>query len=555
MVDRRDFMKGLSTAAAGAAYAISPGFPAIVASVFAADGESIVETTAGRIRGRMDNGVHAFKGIPYGAPTGGRMRFMPPAKPAPWTGVRDAFDYGPMSPQAGRGTTSVADGLLEQETAATGRGLTQSEDCLVLNVWTRGLNDGGKRPVMFWCHGGGFATLSGSSPIYDGVNLAKRGDVVVVGLNHRLNVFGYLHLGDLAGKAYASSGNAGMLDIVAALSWVRDNITRFGGDPNNVTIFGESGGGRKVSTLLAMPAAKGLFHRAIIQSGPGLHMQPRDMATELAAEFIHELGLKPNQVSELHDLPAARLIAAFSAVEGRQDSQSRQKGVYSQQGFGPTVEGSILPTYPFDPVAPVVSADVPILIGTNRHEMALFLRGDSKVFSRSLTEDELRARVQVMGSDAADRIMKVYREAHPNLSPAERYILMTTDRTYRFDSITLAQRKHAAGRAPVYMYRFDWETPVQEGKLLAHHALELSFVFDNTTKVPGPSGGGPAAAALAEKVSDAWMAFARTGSPKTSKLPAWPAYTSDLRATMLLNDECRVAQDPGGAERHLWATV
>ena len=256
-MNRRDFNRTLSGLA---------GFSIVSASAARAqEAAPVAETAAGKIRGVVQEGVNVFKGVPYGASTTGKNRFMPARKPVPWPGVRDALHYGPSAPQ-GNGKT-VARGVAPI-----------SEDCLVLNVWTRGLNDGVKRPVMVWIHGGGFATLSGSSPAYDGVNLAKRGDVVLITLNHRLNVFGFLDLADLAGDQYAQSGNVGMLDLVHALDWVRDNITNFGGDPNNVTIFGESGGGRKVSTLLAMPAAKGLFHRAIIESGPGVHMQPRDLA-------------------------------------------------------------------------------------------------------------------------------------------------------------------------------------------------------------------------------------------------------------------------------------
>ena len=482
--------------------------------------------------------MNVFKGIPYGAPTGGKNRFMPPREPEPWSGVRDALDYGPSAAQGGA-------------TSFSG-----SEDCLVLNVWTRGLGDGGKRPVMVWLHGGGFRSLSGSSPMYDGVNLCLRGDVVVVTLNHRLNVFGYLHLGDLAGGAYEASGNAGMLDIVQALSWVRDNIAQFGGDSENVTIFGESGGGRKVSTVLAMPGAKGLFHRAIIQSGPGLHLQPRDKSTERAIALLHELGLKPSQVAQLHDLPAERLAAAMSAVEGRLDSQSRQKGVFEQHGFVPTVGVATLPGYAFDPVATEVSADVPIMIGSNKHEMAYFARTrDPEVHNRTLTEEQLRARVEIMAGSAAGRVMEVYGKAYPDAHPGVRWILMVTDRTYRFDSITIAQRKSAQGRAPVYMYLFAWETPAGGGGMLAHHALEISFAFGNTTKVPAMSGGGPEAAALADKMSDAWIAFARTGDPNTPKLPDWPVYAAPARATMVFNNTCKVQNDPGGAERHLWATI
>ena len=529
-INRRDFHRGLA-----GAYAIG------LSASYAADSEPIAETAAGKVRGVVEEGVNVFKGIPYGAPTSGKNRFMPARKPEPWTGVRDALQYGPAAPQ-GDGQTAPDVGHM-------------GEDCLVLNVWTRGLKDGGKRPVMVWMHGGGFATLSGSSRMYDGVNLCRRGDVVVVTLNHRLNVFGFLDLGDIAGESFAASANVGMLDLVQALAWVRDNIAQFGGDSGNVTIFGESGGGRKVSTLLAMPDAKGLFHRAIIESGPGLHLQPRDRSTELALALLDKLDLRPNQIPQLQELPVAKVLAAYSAVERALDSESREKGVFEQHGFVPTVGVSTLPAYGFDPVATEVSANIPLMIGTNKHEMALFTRNDPKIYGRTLTEEELRGRVKVMAGNATDRVLEVYNRDCPGTHPAVRWILMTTDRTYRLDSITLATRKAALGRAPVYMYLFTWESPLNAGKMLAHHALEITFAFDNTSKVPAMSGGGPKAAALADKMSDAWIAFARAGNPNTPKLARWPAYNAHNRSTMIFNDECKVEDDPGAAERRLWETI
>ncbi len=380
-MNRRDFHRtvtgyaGFAILGSSAARAQQPG--------------PIAESAAGKVRGVLQEGVNVFKGVPYGASTTGKNRFMPARKPDPWTGVKDALSYGPSAPQ-GNG-----------QTVARGVGPI-SEDCLVLNVWTRGLNDGVKRPVMVWIHGGGFATLSGSSPAYDGVNLAKRGDVVVITLNHRLNVFGFLHLGDLAGAQFAESGNVGMLDLVHALKWVRDNIRHFGGDPDNVTIFGESGGGRKVSTLLAMPDAKGLFHRAIIESGPGVHLQPRDLATEIAAGVLNELDLPVSQISRIQELPMEKILAAYSVVEGRLDAQSRDKGVIEQHGLVPTVGVSALPANPFDPVAPEISANMPLLIGTNKHEMALFLRNEPKIYNRTLTEVELHELVRGLTGNAAE---------------------------------------------------------------------------------------------------------------------------------------------------------
>ena len=498
----------------------------------------IAETTFGRVRGAIDDGILVFKGIPYGGPTGTR-RFRPAADPQPWTGVRDALAYGPAAPQ-------MPSALFTDKAT--------SEDCLVLNVWTPALADRGKRPIMVWLHGGGFSTLSGSSPMYDGVNLCKRGDVVVVTLNHRLNVFGFLHLGDLVGGEYAESGNVGMLDIVQALRWVQRNAAAFGGDASNVTIFGESGGGRKVSTLLAMPAAQGLFHRAIIQSGPGLHLQPRDLATAVAEAFLKAMGETPATIARLDTARPEALLKACEFIENGFDQGARSRGRVEQRGFVPTVGTATLPRFAFDPAATEISADVPVMIGTNRHEMALFARGDKEIYDRTLTEDALRGRLGPLVGGATDRVMEVYSRLYPNADPAVRWILMTSDRTYRGDSITLAQRRAALGRGATFMYLFEWRS-LADPKLLAHHGLEIAFAFDNATKVTTWSGGGATAAALADKMSEAWLAFARTGNPATPKLPTWPAYTAATRATMRFDDECALANDPDAEVRRLWATI
>lgn len=538
-LSRREFvgrMSRIAGAAAAASLALPDRFGLVPPNGLAAAQSAgpIVSTTLGPVRGSIEEGVHVFKGIPYGADTSGDARWMPSRAREPWSEPREALEYGPSAPQG----------------AESG-----SEDCLVMNVFTPGLDDGGRRPVMVWLHGGGFRSLSASSPMYDGVNLCNRGDVVVCSLNHRLNVFGYLHLGDIAGDDYLDSGNAGMLDIVHALEWVRDNIERFGGDPDNVTIFGESGGGRKVTTLLAMPPARGLFHRAIVQSGPGIRLQPRDRSTELTLALLDELDLPRAGASRLHDLPMEALLEAQAAVSGRLDPDARAKGIFEQHGFVPTVGVPSLPDYAFDPVATEVSADVPILVGTNLHELAYFLQDDEAIVERTLTRAELRERIRPMAPERADRILDTYDRTYPDASYAEKYVLMLSDRTYRYDSIRLAQRKALQGRGPVWMYLFAWETPVRDGRLGAHHALEITFAFDNVTKVPAMSGGGERARTLADRMSDAWIAFARHGDPNVSKLPSWPTYDPTRRATMVLDDECRVEDDPHAEARKLWATL
>ncbi|MET0343328.1 MAG: carboxylesterase/lipase family protein [Polyangiales bacterium] len=512
----------------------------------ATDAFVIAATAQGQVRGVRDRGVAVFKGIPYGADTSGENRFMPPKPRAPWSGVRDALAFGASTPQSVPGSTPTESAV----TALIGQlnNLPESEDCLVLNVFTPAVDDGKRRPVLFWIHGGGFQSGSGSSPGYDGVNLANRGDVVVVTINHRLNVLGFLSLEKIGGADYADTGNVGMLDIVAALGWVRDNIAAFGGDPSTVTIFGESGGGRKVGTLLAMPSAKGLFSRAIIQSGPTLSVLNRADA-EFAAQAVRdELGLPDADVKTLQQLPLPRLMTAYFAAS--------RKHAFSHTvtGFAPVVEGKVLPTHPFEPAASALMADVPVIAGTNRTELALQLAGDAGVFTLDEAGLVTRARAN-FGADA-DALLEVYRKDVPDASPSELFLLMVSDRAYCAPMMKLAERRAALGGAPVYFYYFAWETPVRNGELHSPHALEISFVFDNTERSKNFTGGGPRAAALADKVSDAWIAFARTGNPDTGKLPAWTPYDATKRATMVLDDESKVVNDPTGPRREaMWGVL
>lgn len=536
-LDRRAFLRGsVQTLMAGAFVAGSAGLLLPARGYAAAAAGPSVATRSGDVRGYLEDDIHVFKGIPYGADTSGSNRFRPALNPAPWSGALDCVEYGQTAAQM-QGGQAVG-----------------SEDCLVMNIFTPAVNDSQRRPVMLWLHGGGFQTLSGSSPMYDGVNLCKRGDVVVVSLNHRLNIFGFLHLGDIMGEEFAQAGNVGMLDIVHALRWIREHIAAFGGDPDNITIFGESGGGRKVSTLLAMPDAQGLIHRAIIQSGPGMALQPRDRAHEMALSVLRELDIRPGDAAALQAVSMQAMLRAFAMVESRLDGDARFKGIQEQRGFVPTVGIESLPQHAFNPAATPLSASVPILIGSNKHEYAYFGARDPEVQRRELSMDALRERLQVITGAAADRVLDVYQRAYPEADASWLWILITSDRTYRFDSITMAQRRAVANdHAPVWMYYFEWETPANDMK--AHHALEISFVFDNTTRVPAMSGGGPEAAALAEKMSSAWINFARHGNPGTPQLPQWPAYDIEERNTMVFNNQSRVVSDPHAEVRQLWSTL
>ena len=509
----------------------------VLAGVLRADTAPTVETTAGKIRGFAKDKVYGFRGVPYGSSTAGAGRFMPPAKLKPWAGVKDCIQFGGRSPQ-------VMPGIEPPEVLATDPKEPLSEDCLVLNVWSQGLGTG-KRPVMVWLHGGGFVGGSASYSIYDGANLARKQDVVVVGVNHRLNAFGYLFLAEIGGAKYAQSSNVGQMDIVAALQWVRDNVAKFGGDPGNVTIFGQSGGGAKVSTLLAMPSAKGLFHRAIVQSGASLRGTSPDMATKNATAFLAALGLKPNQVDDLQNMPMDKVIAALRGPAGA--------------AFGPVVDGKTLPTHPFDPTAPDASATVPMLIGSTETEMAFFAGGPLFPYALDPLDDaglkqNLKKFLRADDADTA-KVIEVYKKVHKNISDIDVFMKATADVGVRTMVLTEADRKVAQAKAPAYVYYFSWRSPVREGKMKSYHTLEIPFAFANVDEAKTMTGTGQDRYALQDKMSEAWANFARTGNPSGKGVGNWPAYNATTRPTMVLDNQCRVVNDPHKEERQVLASI
>ncbi len=515
-------------------------------SIVASDSAAIAGTTHGKVRGFIHREMFVFRGIPYGAPTAGARRFMAPSKPAPWKDVRSALAWGFASPQIPPEHWDKDEVAFVYEWNPGAQG----EDCLRLNVWTPGL-DGRKRAVMVWLHGGGFATGSGNEmKVYNGENLARH-DVVVVSLNHRVGAVGFLDLSSIGGEKYAASGNAGLLDIVAALEWVRDNIAGFGGDPGNVTIFGQSGGGGKVTALMAMPRAKGLFHKAVVESGSMRRMLTPDFSAKLADAVLKEAGVGRGRLEALQEVPFDRLVAAAQIAAKR----VYPAGDYSRpidfgrhcefNAWAPTVDGRILPEHPFWTGAPVASAGVPLMVGSTLTEFGIgFLNPDFE----KLTLDELRGRiVGGHGSEHGQRILDALRRGHPDASPAKLSAIWFSSGA-RHAAVRQAALKAAQGGAPAYLYWFAWDSPVLDGRLHSFHCSEMPFVFDNTDRCDHMTGGGPRARALAARISGAWVQFARTGDPNHGGLPSWPAFDAGRRATMIFDDTCAVKDDPDGEE-------
>jgi len=496
----------------------------------------IANTIYGPVRGIQEDGVLVFKGIRYGADTAG-TRFAPPAPPEPWTEVQEAVAYGNSARQAtNRGSIGLFASWISDPRPAL------SEDCLFLNIWTPALADQAKRPVLVWFHGGGFSSGSGSSNAYDGSRLVQRGDVVVVTVNHRLNVFGYLYL-DQYGEQFRGSGNAGQLDQVASLEWVRDNIAEFGGDPDNVLIFGESGGGMKVSALMAMDAAAGLFHRAVVQSGPRLTNATAEQAAEATAALVSELGLDATTIDEIRTMAPQQIEAAALTVA--QDGGPRP-------GSGPVLDGIYSTRHPFEPDAPPQSVEIPLLIGTTRSEMSL-LAGARRPELFDLTWETLPAALttSIPGVDSGG-VIDGYRALHPDIDAPALFFEATTDNGFLRRTLTLADRKAAQGAAPVYSYLFNWNTPVDDGKWGSPHALEIGFVFDNVARSESMSGIGEEQQAIADMMSEAWIAFARTGDPNHDGLPEWSTYAADHRATMVIDSQPALIVDPRRRELDLF---
>jgi len=495
--------------------------------ITASASEAIVKTESGLVSGYIEDGIYTYKGIPYAQ----AERFMPPTKAKSWDGIRSSRAYGPTCPQRKRA------GWLVDEMAFESRwddGFP-GEDCLRVNIWTKGINDGKKRPVMVWLHGGGYSAGSGQElPAYDGANLSKKGDVVIVSLNHRLNVLGFLDLSAF-GEKYARSGNAGLLDLIAALQWVKNNIANFGGDPSNVTIFGQSGGGGKVTSLLTCRLATGLFNKAIVESGSMLQMMDSKYSRRIGVTVMEELGLNASQIDQLKNIPYEKLLEAGEKAIAKVKTEAATEGLMSLLfGWSPTVDGDVLTIQPSSSQAYETSKDIPVIIGTTLHE---FMGSSRNPALKKATMETAKAELAKQYGDKTDEFLKAFGRAYPHFKPVD---LFDVDMMFRPQAVQQATFKANISSAPVYMYLFTWESPIFDGAFRSSHCMELPFVFNNIYNSRTMTGGGEAAYALADKMSSAWINFAKTGNPNTTGLPDWKPFDPQKGATMIFNNQCEI---------------
>lgn len=495
---------------------LNPGSHPVIASAETA----LTTTESGDVIGYMHKGVYIFKGIPYAK----AERFMPPEPPDPWEGVRSSRSYGPVCP------IDVSSMILWDEMEFAQQHnfwFMKEEDCLNLNVWSPGLRDGKKRPVMVWLHGGGYTAGSSCElPTYDGESLSAGGDVVVVSINHRLNVLGFLDLSAVDGT-YASSANVGMMDVVAALNWVRDNIENFGGDPGNVTIFGQSGGAGKVATLMYAPSARGLFHKAIMQSGGKPNFRDPEQTRKIGLAVLEVLGLSTSEVDKLKEIPHDELLAAGNKAIDL--VQGEAQGL--RMGWAPVLDGEFLPYQTGDPRGDAISRDIPLMIGTTRTEFAMSSRTPFFKGTREEVVEHLRETYK----DQTDAYVAAFDKAYPNTKmPSD---MMDVDFMFRPGSLDFANIKSSLeGGAPAYMYLFAWDAPILDGMLKSAHCMEIAFVFNNIHRNEEYNGGTPEAYALAGKVSATWASFARTGDPNNALIPRWDPYSEESGVTLIFDN-------------------
>ena len=492
---------------------------------------AVAQTTTGKVRGFIHNGIYIYKGIPYAEAN----RFEPPRKATPWEGIRSSMAWGPTCPNMTPPTvrSDEVEFLFQHDWGYFG------EDCLRLNIWTKAINDGKKRPVMVWIHGGGYTFGSSQElPSYDGENLAREGEIVYVSVNHRLNILGFTDLSSF-GEKYKLSVNVGMIDLVAALEWIRDNIANFGGDPGNVTIFGQSGGGGKVSTLMSAPSAKGLFHRAVVQSGANPKFQKQEITKRIGEAFVADLGLKKSEIDSIQKIPYETLVASYQAALGKVREELTEEGnppMGYRFGTSPTLDGEFLPYNFDDPLALAISEDVPLMIGSTKNEFIASLWGNPPL--RYAPTDSIMSFIKKRYKDKADAYVAAVKKAFPeDTDPTD---LIDVDLMFRRGTVKHADLKSANTKAPVYMYVFTWQSPVFDGAYKAIHCMELPFVFNNIKLCEEMTGGGKEAHKLAQTVSNTWINFARTGDPNHDGLPKWEPYTEENGNTMFFDNTCTI---------------